>query len=61
MAASDKREHQRPAAAVLPEGTDLLIHTAEDLDRVAAELNDRPRKRLGFQKPIELIGPLMLR
>ena len=44
-----------------PKGTDLLIHTAEDLDRVAAELNDRPRKRLGFQKPIELIGPLMLR
>jgi IS30 family transposase len=28
---------------------------------VAAELNDRPRKRLGFKKPIEQIGPLLLR
>ncbi|MDF2735993.1 MAG: hypothetical protein K0S97_2617, partial [Chloroflexota bacterium] len=25
------------------------------------ELNDRPRKRLGFKKPIEQIGPLLLR
>jgi len=44
-----------------PRGTDLNVHSAEDLARVAAELNDRPRKRLGFRKPIELIGPLMLR
>ena len=28
---------------------------------VAAELNDRPRKRLQFKKPIETIGPLLLR
>ena len=27
----------------------------------AAELNDRPRKRLAFKKPIELIGDLLLR
>lgn len=44
-----------------PKSSDLSVHTAADLDWVAAELNDRPRKRLGFQKPIELIGPLMLR
>jgi hypothetical protein len=30
-------------------------------DAVAAELNDRPRKRLQFKKPIEMIGPLLLR
>ncbi len=42
-------------------GTDLSVHTAEHLDTVAAELNDRPRKRLGFAKPIEKIGPLLLR
>jgi IS30 family transposase len=44
-----------------PKGTDLSIHSATDLDWVATELNDRPRKRLGFAKPIEEIGPLLLR
>jgi transposase, IS30 family len=40
--------------------TDLSIHTAEDLDWVAAELNDRPRKRLRFRKPVEQITDLLL-
>ncbi len=44
-----------------PKGTDLSVHSQADLDWVAAELNDRPRKRLGFKKPIEQIGPLLLR
>jgi transposase, IS30 family len=44
-----------------PKSSDLSIHSADDLDWVAAELNDRPRKRLGFKKPIEQIGPLLLR
>jgi IS30 family transposase len=44
-----------------PKGTDLAVHSAMDLDWVATELNDRPRKRLGFAKPIEEIGPLLLR
>jgi len=44
-----------------PKGTDLSVHSAEDLDWVAQELNDRPRKRLAFKKPIELIGDLLLR
>src|SRR3954454_24125361 len=37
-----------------PKGTDLSVHSAQDLDWVAQELNDRPRKRLAFKKPIEL-------
>ena len=44
-----------------PKGTDLGVHSSEDLDWVAQELNDRPRKRLAFMKPIELIGDLLLR
>jgi IS30 family transposase len=44
-----------------PKGTDLSVHSALDLDWVATELNDRPRKPLGFAKPIEEIGPLLLR
>jgi hypothetical protein len=46
---------------VLPKGTDLSVHSSEVLDWVAAELNDRPRKRLAFKKPIEQIGPFLLR
>ncbi len=42
-------------------GSDLSVHTEADLDAVAAELKDRPRRRLGFRKPIEIIGPLLLR
>ena len=42
-------------------GTDPTVYTADYLDTVAAELNDRPRKRLDFAKPIEKIGPLLLR
>jgi IS30 family transposase len=44
-----------------PKGSDLSQHGASDLDWVAGQLNDRPRKRLGFRKPIEAIGPLLLR
>ena len=44
-----------------PKGSDLSVHSEADLDWVAAELNDRPRKRLAFKKPIEQIGPLLLR
>jgi transposase, IS30 family len=44
-----------------PKGTDLSVHSEPDLEWIATELNDRPRKRLGFAKPIEEIGPLLLR
>ncbi|WP_354569797.1 IS30 family transposase [Glaciihabitans sp. UYNi722] len=43
-----------------PKGSDLGVHSEEDLNWVAAELNDRPRKRLSFEKPIEAIGKLLL-
>jgi transposase, IS30 family len=42
-----------------PKGSDLSVHSAADLDWVATELNDRPRKRFGFRKPDELIGDLL--
>lgn len=39
-------------------GTDLSAHSAADLDWVAAEINDRHRKRQASKEPIELIGDL---
>ena len=43
----------------LPKGTDLSVHSPDDLAAIAAELNDRPRKTLGWLKPDEVIGPLL--
>lgn len=39
-----------------PKGTDLAVHTAEDIARIAAEVNERPRKTLGWQRPAALFG-----
>ena len=39
-----------------PKGTDLSIHTVEDVLRVAAEVNERPRKTLGWQRPAYLLN-----
>ncbi|MBV9648828.1 MAG: IS30 family transposase [Pseudonocardiales bacterium] len=36
-----------------PKGTDLRVHQPEDLAVVAAELNDRPRKTLGWSAPTD--------
>ncbi len=41
-----------------PKGTDLRAHSAEQLAAVAAELNARPRKTLGWDSPAELFGRL---
>jgi transposase, IS30 family len=43
-----------------PKGSDLSIHSAEDLAWVAQQFNDRPRKRLGYARPSELINDLLL-
>jgi transposase, IS30 family len=34
-----------------PKGTDLSMHSKEHLEAVAAELNTRPRKTLGWRTP----------
>jgi IS30 family transposase len=42
-----------------PKGTDLSVHAREHLDAVAAELNSRPRKTLGWETPADRLDKLL--
>jgi IS30 family transposase len=43
-----------------PKGTDLSLHSAEYLDFVANQLNDRPRETLGMRTPAQAMTELLL-
>lgn len=42
-----------------PKGTDLSVHDRAHLESVAARLNARPRKTLGWRSPAQLLHPLV--
>jgi len=44
----------------LPKSTDLCIHNQADLDAIAASLNQRPRKSLGWATPANLLNLLLV-
>jgi len=44
-----------------PKGSDLSIHTADDLRAVARQLNERPRKALGWHSPHARLATLLQR
>jgi len=43
----------------LPKGTDLKSISWQELRHYTNLINDRPRKRLGYQTPAEVFGPLV--
>jgi IS30 family transposase len=42
-----------------PKGTDLSVHTADEIARVQAGLNDRPRRVLGWDSPADRMAMLL--
>jgi IS30 family transposase len=42
-----------------PKGTDLSVHSADEIAAVAAALNARPRKTLGWRTPAEALDALL--
>ena len=43
-----------------PKGTELSVHSAAHLATVAAELNGRPRKTLGWRSPSTALNELLV-
>ncbi len=42
-----------------PKGTSLSVHSKQDLDAVAAQLNARPRKTLGWKTPAQALQEVL--
>jgi IS30 family transposase len=42
-----------------PKGTDLSKHSQSDLNKVARQLNQRPRQTLGFENPAERLAAIV--
>ena len=43
----------------LPKGTDLSLHSEEDLQRIQRSLNNRPRRTHGYMTPLEKFAELV--
>jgi IS30 family transposase len=43
----------------MPKKTDLSIHTQVELDQIARQLNERPRKTLNFLSPVDKLHEVL--
>ena len=59
LASRIQREYQWLAPPILPNGADLSAHGRPRLDQVAAELNVRPCKTLGWRTPEHTLNQLL--
>ena len=50
----------RTSRQYLAKGTDLSVYTQKQLDAIADEINNRPRKGLGVRSPLAVYRELIL-